>query len=62
MSAYAVKVVRKDGVEHFLCEGIGDVPARFPSRAAAQRQADFMKIGMENIYQAIVIVKYPAKP
>lgn len=59
---YAIKVVQKNGDEEFLCDGLGDTPARFPSRAAAQRQKEFMLIGMEGDVQSINVVKYPKKP
>lgn len=61
VSDYAIKVIQKDGDEDYLCDGLGSTPSRFPSRAAAQRQVDFMEIGMEGDVQAIVIVKYPRK-
>jgi hypothetical protein len=38
---------------------MGDRPTKFPSRAAAERQRDFMKIGMEGDVQSINIVPYP---
>jgi hypothetical protein len=56
---YAIKVIDDDGGEDFLCDGLGNRPSRFPSRAAAQRQVDFMKIGMEGDVQSINIVPYP---
>ena len=56
---YAIKVVQKLGDEEFLCEGLGDTPARFPSKAAAERQKQFMLIGMEDDVQSINVVKYP---
>jgi hypothetical protein len=56
---YAILVVQKDGSEDYFCEGLGNTPSRFPSRAAAQRQVDFMKVGMERDVQSIKIVKYP---
>lgn len=58
---YAIKVVQKNGDEDFLCVGYTDIVAKFPSRAAAQKQKDFMLIGMEDEVQSINIVKYPAK-
>jgi hypothetical protein len=58
---YAIKVVQKNGEEDFLCEGLGEVPTRFPSHAAAYRQVEFMKIGMEGDFQSINIVKYPKR-
>jgi hypothetical protein len=61
MPDYAIKVVQKNGAEDFLCDGLGDRPTRFPSYAAAYRQVDFMKIGMEGDVQSINIVKYPKK-
>ncbi len=56
---YAIKVVQKSGDDTYLCEGLGDTPARFPSRAAAERQKQFMLIGMEGEVQSINVVKYP---
>jgi hypothetical protein len=61
MKAFAILVIDLDGDEEYLCNGLGDIPARFPSRAAAQRQVDFMKIGMEDEVQSINIVSYPPK-
>jgi hypothetical protein len=37
-STWAIKVVQKSGDEEYLCDGLGDTPSRFPSRAAAQKQ------------------------
>lgn len=59
MTAYAIKVVQKNGDEEYLCDGLGSTPAKFPSRAAAQRQKEFMLIGMEGDVQSINVVKYP---
>lgn len=56
---FAIKVVQKNGEEDFLCDGLTQTPSRFPSRSAAWRQVDFLKIGMEGDVQAIVVVKYP---
>jgi hypothetical protein len=61
MADYAIKVVQDDGEEDFLCDGLGNVPTHFPSRAAAQRQVDFMKLGMDGDVQSINIVKYPKR-
>jgi hypothetical protein len=61
MSLYAIKVIRKNGGEGYLY-GFGEErPVKFPSRAAALKQVDFMKIGMEGEVQSINVVKYPAK-
>lgn len=50
---YAIKVV-KNGKEEFLTDGFPAFrPTKFPSRAAAQRQADAMKP------KATLVVPYP---
>jgi hypothetical protein len=59
MTDYAIKVIQKNGDEDFLCDGLGDTPTRFPSYAAAMRQYDFLKVGMEGDVQSINVVKYP---
>lgn len=59
---YAILVVQRDGDEDYICDGLGNTPSKFPSRAAAQRQRDFMMIGMDGDVQSINIVKYPASP
>jgi hypothetical protein len=51
--------VQKSGSEIYLCEGLGSTPAKFPSRGAAERQKQFMLIGMEGDVQSINVVKYP---
>lgn len=56
---YAIKIVNKSGSEVYLCEGLGSTPAHFPSRAAAERQKQFMLIGMASEVQSINVVKYP---
>jgi hypothetical protein len=56
---YAIKVVQKNGNEAFVCDALGKLPTCFPSRAAAQRQADEWKIGLGESVQSIKIVKYP---
>ncbi len=56
---YAIKVIGEDADEGYVCDGLGDTPARFPSRAAAERQKQFMLIGMEGDVQSINVVKYP---
>ena len=61
MTDYAIKVIQKNGDEDFLCDGLGNTPTRFPSCAAAMRQYDFLKIGMEGDVQSINVVKYPKK-
>lgn len=58
---YAILVIDQDGDKRYLCDGFGDRPSRFPSRAAALKQVEFMKIGMEGEVQSINVVKYPAK-
>jgi hypothetical protein len=61
MPNYAILVIYEDGDESYLRDGLGDTPSRFPSRAAALKQVDFLKIGMEGEVQSINVVKYPAK-
>jgi len=56
---YAIKVIDKEGNEDFLCDGLGNRPSKFPSHAAAQRQKDFMLMGMEDEVQSVNIVPYP---
>ena len=56
---YAILVIQQEGDEDYLCDGLGNRPTKFPSRAAAQRQVDFMKIGMDGDVQSINIVRYP---
>ncbi len=56
---YAIRVIQQNGDEDYMCEGLTNVPSRFPSRAAAQRAVDFMQIGMDGDVQSISIVKYP---
>ena len=56
---YAIKVVNKSGSEIYLCDGLTRTPSRFPSKAAAERQKQFMLIGMEGEVQSINVVKYP---
>jgi hypothetical protein len=58
---FAILVVQHNGDEDYLCEGLSNKPSRFLSRFDAQRQVDFMKIGMEGDVQSINIVKYPKK-
>lgn len=58
---YAILVIQNDGDEDYLCEGMTSTPAKYPSRAAAQRMVDFMKIGMEGDVQSINIVRYPSR-
>ena len=53
---YAILVIDQDGEEDYLCDGLGNRPTKFLSRAAAQRQVDFMKIGMDGDVQSINIV------
>ena len=58
---YAILVIDENGESCYLCDGVGinGKPSRFPSHAAAERQVDFMKIGMEGDVQSINIVRYP---
>jgi hypothetical protein len=58
---YAIKVVQKNGDEVYLRESNGAITG-FPSYAAAMRQAEFMRIGMEGDVQSINVVKYPKRP
>ena len=62
MPTYAVLVIWKTGEEEYLHQGLGSKTARFVSRAAAQRQADFMKMGMEEEVQSINVVQLPPLP
>ena len=57
---YAIKVVQKNGDEDFICDGLGNVPTRFPSYADAYHHVKlFLRIGMEGDVQSINVVKYP---
>jgi hypothetical protein len=56
---YAIKIIQKNGAEDFLCDGLTTRPTKFPSRAAAERQRDFMNTGMEGDVQSINVVPYP---
>jgi hypothetical protein len=62
MADYAIKVVRKNGENIFICDDVfRDVPTRYPSYAAAYRQVESLKaIGSQNV-QSINIVKYPKR-
>jgi hypothetical protein len=61
MPNYAIKVIQKNGDEEYLrAWALGEI-TRFPSYAAAMKQHDFLKIGMEGEVQSINVVKYPAK-
>jgi hypothetical protein len=57
--SWAILVVWNDGEEEYLHEGLGTQAARFSSRIEAQRQADFMKIGMSDETQSISVVRFP---
>jgi hypothetical protein len=60
---YAIKVIQKNGREDYLRDGVsanGRITG-FPSYAAAMRQHDFMRIGMEGEVQSINVVKYPKR-
>ena len=55
---YCVLIVTRAGKPEYLFDfGVGKV-ARFPSRAAAKKQADFLKIGIEEDVQSINIVPF----
>jgi hypothetical protein len=55
--AWAILVVGKNGEEEYLREGLGDSTARFRSRSEATKLMQFMKIGMEDEYQSINVVR-----
>jgi len=59
MSFYAILVVQDNGDEDYLCDGFGEVPTRFVTRAKAQEMRDFMAIGMAGDVESIDIVPYP---
>jgi hypothetical protein len=59
MVSYAILVIGQDGEEDYVCDGLGDRPVKFPSRAAAQRQVEFLELGMNGDVQSINIVRYP---
>jgi hypothetical protein len=59
MTNFAILVVWADGTEEYLKEGVET--ARFTSRERAEKQRDFMKIGMDGDedVESISVVKYP---
>ena len=57
---YRIKVIWKNGEEEFVQEGLR--PGRyaiFTSRASAQQQADFLKMGIGCDAQSINVVRGP---
>lgn len=44
---FAIKVIWADGEEEYVKQGTGTETARFTSRARAEEQAEFMKMGMD---------------
>lgn len=58
---YAIKLISKRGTEAYLREGTGPNGriAGFPTKRAADKQVEFMKIGMAGECQSINVVKYP---
>jgi hypothetical protein len=56
---YAILVVWLDGVEEYVKQG-SDV-AIFHSKRAADEQAEFMRMGMEDECQSINVVQYPSR-
>jgi|HubBroStandDraft_2_1064218.scaffolds.fasta_scaffold27878_7 hypothetical protein len=57
---YAILVVWMNGEMEYVCEGAtSDETARFRDKWAAKRQADFMKMGMEDETQSISVVRFP---
>lgn len=58
---FAILIVQLDGDEHYLCDGTGDTPTKFSTRAKAEEYVGFMKIGMEGDVQSINVVYYPAR-
>lgn len=60
--AFAIKVIWMDGEEEYVKAGTGTTPARFFNRKAAEEQADFMEMGMDDDeYQSINVVPYPRR-
>jgi hypothetical protein len=59
MADFAILVIGLEGEESYVCDGLGDRPTRFPSRAAAKREVDFLMIGVEGDVQSVNIVPYP---
>ena len=56
---YAVLVVI-DGEEEFLCVGMTTQVARFPTKLAATRQADFLFEGLDE-GDSVTVVNFPSK-
>ena len=55
---WAIVCIGHDGESDFVCHGITDRVALFKSRADAQQQADFLKMGVDDEYQSINVVLY----
>lgn len=53
--SYHIKVVWKDGEEELLKQGMGDQVAVFRSYRAAQEQAEFMRMGMDDVQSVNVV-------
>jgi hypothetical protein len=58
---FAIMVIQKDGEQDYVCDGLGDIPTRYPTRRKAQEFVDFMKIGMDGDVQSINVVPYPRR-
>lgn len=58
---YAIKVIWADGEEEYLSEDVGTRPAVFASKASAERQVEFMRMGMGALdgAQSINVVRAP---
>lgn len=55
--SFAIRVFGKDG-DDYLCDGLGDTPTMFPSRAEAQAFAKFMEQGAD-AGDRVDVVPYP---
>jgi hypothetical protein len=56
---YAIKVIDEENDEEgFVCDGMGDTPTRYATKALANEYAEFMRIGMD---ERIIVVPYPRK-
>lgn len=56
---WAVLVIWEDGTEEYLKAGVSGSVARFHSREAANDQADFVRMGIEDECQSVSVVNYP---
>lgn len=58
---FAILVIDNEGEENYVCDGMGNIPTRYSSRARAKEQVEFFKMGMEDEVQSINVVPYPKR-